>query len=354
MSGILARYVGVHVVAGIALVIAIVLGLDVFIAILSELEDALGAYTKAEAVLHVLLTIPRRLNDYLPYCVMVGALFGLGNLANSSELTVMRAAGVSVARIIWAALKPVLVIILLGLVLAEYVAPFAERVAESRKGVLRFGLKAVGPGSGVWSRDGDSYMHFAAVEPGGVLYGVTVYQFDRGNQLNSVLRSAKAIYQDDQQWQLEQITETVLTANSTELIHDDNRVWRSSITPDLLNVLVLKPARMSISNLWQYAKFTQVQGLANQRFLLSFWSKVLQPLTTLALVVVAMSFVFGPLREITMGFRLFCGVAVGLGFRMAQDILGPASLIFEFSPAFSVIVPSVACFVFAWYMLRKV
>lgn len=354
MRGLLGRYVGSHVISGIMLIAAIVVGLDVFIAILSELDDAQGAYTQLEATLHVLLTVPRRLNDYLPYCIMIGALFGLGSLANSSELTVIRAAGVSVLQIIVAALKPVFVFILMGLVLVEYVAPFSEQLAESRKGVLRYGQNIVTPGGGVWSRDGQHYMHFSAVEPGGVLYGVSVYEFDAEQQLNSIVRADRAIYQDNQIWQMEQVQETIWGAETTDIVRENTRIWQTSITPDLLNVLVLKPKRMSISNLWEYARFTEVQGLANQRFLLSFWSKVLQPLTTLALVIVAMSFVFGPLREITMGFRLFCGVAVGLGFRMVQNILGPASLIFEFSPAFSVIIPSVACVLFAWYMLRKV
>ena len=354
MSGLLSRYVGSHVIGGILLIVAIVVGLDVFIGILSELEDASGAYTQLEAALHIVLTTPRRLNDYLPYCIMIGALFGLGSLANTSELTVIRAAGVSVLQIMLAALKPVLVFILLGLVLAEYVAPFSERLAESRKGVLLHGQKIHIPGGGVWSRDGQNYMHFSAVEPGGVLYGVTVYAFNDKRELMNIVRADKAIYQDNQIWQMEQVQETLWHAQTTEVVYENTRIWQTSINPDLLNVLVLRPERMSISNLWEYAEFTQVQGLANQRFLLSFWSKALQPLTTFALVIVGMSFVFGPLREITMGFRLFCGIGVGMGFRMLQNILGPASLIFEFSPILSVILPSAVCFLFAWYMLRRV
>ncbi len=354
MPSLISHYVGRHVSLGILVVASIVIGLDVFIAILGELDNASGDYTQFEAALHILLTVPRRINDYLPYSIMIGSLFGMSSLAGSSELTVIRAAGLSVFRIILMVLRPVLFFVMLGMVLAEYVAPVSEQLAASRKDVLRYGDNVYDRGGGVWSREGNQYMHFSAVEPGGVLYGVSVYDFEESLRLKSITRADKAIYQESQLWQMEGVEQHVLHAYDTDVNRFISQPWATEINPDLLNVIVLKPKRLSVTNLWQYAQFRAAQGLENGRFLLSFWQKALQPLATLALVVVAMSFVFGPMRQVTMGFRLFCGIAAGLAFKMLQNILGPASLIYGFSPAISVIVPAVLCFVFAWYMLRKV
>lgn len=353
MPSLLSRYVSGHVTNGVLGAIAIVVGLDVFIAILSELEKVKGDYTQLEAALHILLQVPRRVNDYLPYCIMIGSLFGLSSLASSSELTVMRAAGLSVWRIMGIALKPVIVFVLLGLVLAEYIAPVTEQFATSRKDVLRYGDAVRSRGEGVWSREGEQFIHFSAIEPGGILYGVDIYAFDEAQTLTEVRRADKAIFRESGHWTLEDVEQSHWQQFHTKAASQLSQDWKTQITPDLLNVIMLKPKRLSLSNLWLYAQFREQQGLDNGRFVLSFWNKALQPLATVALVIVAMTFVFGPMRQTTMGFRLFLGIAAGMAFRMVQNILGPASLIYGFSPALSVLVPSVACFVFAFWMLRR-
>lgn len=353
MTSIIARYVSQRVSAGILLVIMIILGLDVFLAILAELDKVINNYDKFDAILYIASTVPRRINDYLPYSVMIGCLFGLGGMAQSSELTVIRAAGVSVLRIILMALRPVMIFVLLGVVLSEYLAPLSEHVGESRRNVLRYGSHTIEYGGGVWLREGSQYMRFSAVESGGVLHGINIYGFDQ-DRLIEVTSADKAIYQENKQWQLETVSHLQLDTTETRLKQRATEVWQTQINPSLLNVIALKPKRQSLTTLYRYASFTGDQGLDNGRFVLSFWQKLLQPVAMLALVIASMSFIFGPMRQTTMGFRLFCGVATGVAFRMLQNIFGPASLIYGFSPAIGVIAPIVLCLIFAWYMLRRV
>jgi len=126
-----------------------------------------------------------------------------------------------------------------------------------------------------------------------------------------------------------------------------------SLSPQLLSTLVLPPDSLSITGLWSYAHYLAEQGLNNGRYWLAFWTKVLQPLVTVALVLMAISFIFGPLRSVTLGQRVFTGVLVGFTFRIAQDLLGPSSLVFGFSPLFAVLVPSGICAVAGIWLLRR-
>jgi lipopolysaccharide export system permease protein len=110
-----------------------------------------------------------------------------------------------------------------------------------------------------------------------------------------------------------------------------------------------------MSGLWDYSKYLTTQGINSDEYRLAFWNKVLQPFSILALVVVAISFVFGPLRSVTMGQRLFTGIMVGVIFRTMQDMLGPASLVFNFPPVLAALVPISLCLMLGfWLLWRKV
>ena len=106
---------------------------------------------------------------------------------------------------------------------------------------------------------------------------------------------------------------------------------------------IVEPQDLSLRGLQSYADYLRQQGLDAGDYELAFWNKALQPLTVAGLVLVAISFVFGPLRDSTMGFKIFTGVVVGISFRTAQDLLGPASLVYGFSPLHATIVPIMAC-----------
>lgn len=129
--GKLDRYIGQSVLLAILAVLGIILGLASLFAFIDEMSDLSDTYTVMEAGNFVMLTAPRRLYDMLPMAALIGCLIGLGSLASSSELTIMRAAGVSIGRIVWAVMKPMLVLMLVGLLIGEYVAPVTENKAQA-------------------------------------------------------------------------------------------------------------------------------------------------------------------------------------------------------------------------------
>jgi lipopolysaccharide export system permease protein len=132
-----------------------------------------------------------------------------------------------------------------------------------------------------------------------------------------------------------------------------NERWDVELNPQLLGTVVLEPDALSVTGLWRYIHYLAEQGLNNGQYWLAFWSKVLQPVVTAALVLMAISFVFGPLRSVTLGQRVFTGVVVGFVFRIAQDLLGPSSLVFGFSPLFAVLIPAAFCALAGVLLLRR-
>ena len=346
------RYIGASVFFAILAVLGIIVGLSLLFAFIDELGDLSDTYGTLDVLLYVLLTLPRRTYEMLPMAALIGCLIGLGSLASNSELTIMRAAGVSVGRIVWAVMKPMLVLMLVGVLIGEYLAPWSENQAQAQRSLAQGGGEAQSSKHGLWHRQGQEYVHINAVQPGGKLIGVTRYQFDDQRKLLSSSFARRAQFQGDY-WQLEDVKTTLFHERNTELKTLASERWDVELNPQLLGTVVLEPEALSVSGLWRYIHYLGEQGLNNGTYWLAFWTKVLQPLVTAALVLMAISFIFGPLRSVTLGQRVFTGVLVGFVFRIAQDLLGPSSLVFGFSPLLAVAVPATICALAGVLLIRR-
>ena len=346
------RYIGSSVFMAILAVLGIILGLATLFAFIDEMSEVSDTYTLVDVASYVLLTAPRRLYDMLPMAALIGCLIGLGSLASNSELTIMRAAGVSIGRIVWAVMKPMLILMVVGVLIGEYVAPATEVTAQANRSLAQGGGDAQSAKHGLWHRQGDEFIHVNSVQPNGLLYGVTRYRFDNERHMLSSSFAKRAQFDQDH-WQLSDVTTTLFHEKSTEVVSAPVERWDVALSPQLLSTVVMSPDTLSISGLWGYIHYLADQGLSNGRYWLAFWVKVLQPLVTAALVLMAISFIFGPLRSVTLGQRVFTGVLVGFTFRIAQDLLGPSSLVFGFSPLFAVLVPAGICALAGLWLLRR-
>lgn len=345
-------YIGKTVLLNILVVALIILGLDLVFAFIGELEDVEGNYGAGNALTYTLLTGPRRLYDMLPMAALVGCLIGLGTLASNSELTVMRAAGVSVTRIVGAVLKPLLVLMLGGVLLGEYAAPYSENLAENRRAIVQ-GSDGAFQSRGLWHREGNDFLHINAVQPDGELVGVTRYRFAAERRLLESSFARRATVQSDH-WLVQDVEATRFLENgNSEVVVNAEERWDVLLSAELLRVVMLEPDVLSLSAIWQYQGYLADQGLNNSQYWLAFWKKLLQPLATLALVFVAISFVFGPLRSVTLGQRIFTGVLVGFSFRILQDLLGPSSLVFGFSPLIAVLLPITILLLMGTYLMKR-
>ena len=351
---LLDRYIGSAVLMTVSMVLFVLIGLDAAFAFLAELDDLKAGYQAPQAFKFIALTLPRRIYDFLPVATVIGCLIGLGGLAGTSELTVVRAAGVTIARIVYSASRPVIMLVVLGLCLGQYVVPQTEQYAQSERARHLYLGDNIGPREGYWYREQGQYIHIQVVQPNGVMYGISRFFFDDNNRLVKSDFSERAIYQGDH-WVLEKVKQTEITETHTISNVQSTLKWEgTNISPEVMSVVVLKPDYLSITGLYQYASYLKTQDLESNSYFYSFWKKVLQPLTTLVMVFIAISFVFGPLRSVSMGQRIMAGVIVGLLFHYAQQFLGHVTIIFNIMPFLAAAVPVTLCFFIAVYLLRRV
>jgi lipopolysaccharide export system permease protein len=346
------RYISRTVYASILMVLVVLLGFDTIAGIIDESADLGGNYDFLAALRFVLMSIPGNVFELLPFATLVGCLAGLGSLAANSELVVIRSAGVSTGRVVWMVMRPALMIMLIGMAISEYIAPATESIAQSERAKALSKTEIVVGKHGLWHREGNQFMHFNVVQPNGVLYGVTIYRFDPQRRLLSSLTAERAIYQADH-WLLEGGSESLMLADRVQQQRFSSRRWETKLSPQLLSILVLDPMDLSIEGLWQYSDYLQGQGLNSGPYRLAFWKKILQPLSSVTLVLIAISFIFGPLREVTMGFRIFVGVLIGIIFRTAQDMLAPASLVYGFQPIYASLAPILFCLLLGGWFLHR-
>jgi lipopolysaccharide export system permease protein len=350
----LSSYVSRSVGSAMLAVLLLLFGLDLVFAYIGELEGIKGNYTAFQALVYILFTGPGRAYELLPTATLVGGIVGLGMLANHSELTVMRAAGVSIGRIVWWVLRPALVLVLAGLLLGQYVVPASERMAETHRALALGQDYLAGWLKSYWHRDGDDLLRIGSVEPDGPLHDLVFFHFDADGRLLSSTTAATARHEDGG-WRLYDLRRTeLLPDGSARVTTLPQERWASRLTPGFLRMVTLDPEYLSLTNLRVYARYMQQQGLDSAAYYLEFWKKTLAPLATLSMVLIACSFIFGPLRSVGMGQRILAGVLAGLLFRYAQDFLGYASLVYGFSPLLAAAIPISACVVLGGAAIARV
>ncbi len=172
------RYIGVSLVWCFFASLVIIVGLDVVAALVDEMGNIRGGYTITEVFFYVSTTLPGRIYEFVPFAALIGSLISLGQFSSSSELVVMRAAGLTKGQLVWISLKPIIFIALLSMILGESLAPISDLRAENRRNTM---LNKAGDGFGrfgVWKKEGNTFIHFNTVSNSGQATGVTLFKFD--------------------------------------------------------------------------------------------------------------------------------------------------------------------------------
>ena len=350
----LSRYIFYTVFTSIFMVLCVILGLDTAAAIIDETGAIQRNYYFSDVLIFVITKLPSAIYEYIPFSTLIGCLYGLGLLAGTSELTVMRVSGVSLLRIVYFVMKPVIFFVIFAVVIGEYFAPYLDQRADGTREYLRKGSSSQDSATGLWIKEDREFMHFNAVFPGGVLYGVTRYQFNEDQELGEASFSTRATYNSvEGSWMEENVSITRFSDSNISTEKKLTRQWNSELSPQILTVNVLPADSLPISTLISHIRFLEQQSMDSAVYRLAFWEKMLQPLVIVSLVLVAISFVFGPLRESTMGFRIFIGVVIGISFKMVQDLLGPFSIVFGFPVLYAVIIPIFLCIVLGVFLLKR-
>jgi len=311
-----------------------------------------GDYDLSHAALYVLYAVPRDIEVFFPMSALIGGLIGIGMLASNSELVVMQAAGLSRFDIIKSVMKTAILLIFVSMAVGEWLAPDGEATAREIRAQAISGGRLISAKNGVWAKDGDYFVNIGEVLEQGQLKKVQIYRFNDKLKLDSWLSAESAIYQD-KVWLLSGVVNTQL--NEKEIITNkvDFQVWESSLTPKKLGVVTVTPESLSVRGLLDYLDYLEANAQDPSRYQLAFWRKLVQPVTVAVMLLVALSFIFGPLRSVSMGARIMMGVITGILFFVSNEVLGSLSLVYQFPPIIGAISPSVLFISVAWYFMSK-
>jgi lipopolysaccharide export system permease protein len=347
-------YIGKAVIGGAFLVMCVLLALFVFIEFISELDHiGRGDYTAWDAIRYVLFSVPRLTYELTPMAALLGSLIGLGALAGNNELVIMRAAGISIARVSWAALKAGLLLVLFAVWMGEWVVADAEQHATDIRSSALAGKDSLRTVDGFWMRDATDFINVRTVLPGGRLVGVYVYEFDSAHELRRISSARSATY-DRGQWQLKQVRRSVIGRDGVTTEQMPEMTWRSQLSPDLLDIIAIKPASLSVSGLYKYIRYLRTNGLSSGRYEAEFWTKIALPFATCVMVFAALPFVFGPLRSVGVGQRMLIGALVGIGFYLLNQGVNYVGLVYEFNPLLGAVLPTGLLLAIAVYMMRRI
>lgn len=350
---LLDRYIAKTVLSSMALVTLMLAGLQIFILFIRELND-IGKmdYGIIQVIQFVLLQMPYQVYLFFPMASLLGCLSGLGVLANHHELVVMRAAGMSILQITMAVLKAALIVIIIVTVVGETVIPKLVRISNDHK------IQALSDGqtlrtiNGVWLRYHNNFIAIESILSNHSMKKVQQFRFDKQYRMRLV-RKIDSIDFVNGVWQAHGIDETLLLGDKTQARHIDHMVWDVDLQPRSLGGNRGGPDEFSLWELKQYLHHQKMNQQVVRNFQLAYLQRIVQPLSTIVMMVLAIPFIFGPLRSSTMGSKFLVGATLGFGFSIVNRFFGPISQLFQWPPEVAAFAPTCVFALFGLYLIRR-
>ena len=376
-----------EVLASIALVAMGFLALFFFFDLVDELQylgknnglpTASDIYQIRHALLYVGLLVPNHLYELLPISVLIGTIFVMARLAQSSEYTILRTSGLDP----WRALKLLLSLgaffVVFSFVIGDYLAPLSERTAQLLKARYQ-GTITVGQ-TGAWLKEKQAYNTYVAnvktLSPNNEMRGIQIFEFDNKGLVVSSMQAVMASFGEDDSWILKKVTRAEFsvpstmaaaspderglirqTAGVTRSVIDSFR-WPTEITQEMVSVALLKPERMGTLDLFNYIRHLDANGQTAQRYEIEFWKKVFYPLSCLVMVILALPFAYLHFRSGGIAAYVFSGVMIGISFFLLNNVFGYVGNLQNWQPWLAAAAPGllymgISLGAFGWLVLRR-
>lgn len=352
---ILDRYIGKAVSQSCVLVMSILLSAFTLLAFVEDLGDVgRGRYHLVDACVYMVLTLPRRMVELAPTAALLGSLIGLGRLASGNEILTMQAGGVSPFRIAGSVLKTGVLLILTVLMVEEFIAPPAEQSGLIQRNQAIANTGALQSERGFWSRDQLHVVNVRRVLHGKIPADIDIYELDEHGLLRTFTQAARANTEDPRGWLLDGVQQKIIGPADVEERELPALVWKSFLTLDQVGLLVFPAETLSISDLYHYVDYLQSTGHHAALYELSLWQKISMPFSTGAMILVAISFVFGPLRAATTGKRILAGAMTAMAFYIVTKMIGHLAIVYDLSPVLTTMGPVAVFLALAAWLLRRI
>lgn len=336
-------------------------------------------YTLPLALLYVTLLVPAHMYELLPIAVLIGTIYVMARLAESSEFTILRTSGLGPSRALGTLLTLGLGFVALTFICGDYLAPEANRAGQILKG--RFSGELTVGQTGAWLKDRQderSYsVNVGALSPTGNMSNVRIFEFDAQGRLISTTKAAQARIGSDDSWTLQDVqrrdfelaTQNASNAQSAASVNGDKRPqvgnsaspelrWPTSLSIDMVAAALLSPDRMQTVDLFQYIRHLDDNGQSAQRYEIQFWRKVFYPLSCLVMMVLALPFAYLHFRSGNITGYVFMGVLAGISFFLLNNVFGFIGNLRNWEPWLAAAAPGllyslISLGAFRWLVVRQ-
>ena len=351
---LLDRYIEVTVVRTLVLASAGLTSLFSLLELINQLHDVgKGQYRLIDAMTYVLLTAPATLLQLMPASMLLAALFALGGLASHNELTVMRAAGISPRRIVGSVFKVAGLVLVVLFLAAQFVIPSAEQRAQTQRvSRLSSASEPLRSDNSLWAEGEHRYLNVRRFAHGNNPEDIYIYEFAASGKLQRFIYAAGAEVRADGTWLLRGVLRKQFSDTGSETERLASLSWHSFLRPSQVSLLILPPESMQPVDLYQYVRDLERRHLPAARYVQELWAKIDIPLAMVAMIMIAVPFVLGPLRTHVAG-RIMIGAMIGIVFSLVQQITRYLGSLLDLSPALTATFPSLMLVAVAFYLLRR-
>jgi lipopolysaccharide export system permease protein len=371
------RYFAKQIYASFGFILFALVALFLFFDVLSELGSVNAKYTLSLALLHVLLKVPSRMVEIIPIAGLIGSIYVFAMMASQSEFTIFRVAGLDIKRSLFTLGKVSLPIVVFTLLISEVLGPYAESLSE------RIRMQALGSTfssqfrSGVWVKDqlrdsdgsgpirpGVRYVNVGTIDQNDQIRQIRMYEFDPNYRLLSIRSAASGRFDNRGIWELNDVSETRFTERRSNdpldaVYSAQTKVipklsLESQVTPQILNVLLISPEKMSIVSLGRFILHLQDNKQDMQRHAIAFWKKVIYPFIIFVMLALALPFAFMKVRAGSVGIKVFGGIMLGMSFQLFNTLFSSIGLLGALPAFFTAIFPPLVYLVLAFLSLKWV
>ncbi|MFA1284547.1 LPS export ABC transporter permease LptG [Citrobacter telavivensis] len=331
------RYLIRNLFLGFAAAAGLLLPLFTTFNLINELDDVNpGGYRWTQAVMVVLMTLPRTFIDLGPFIALIGGIVGLGQLSKSGELTAIRTTGYSIFRIAMVTLCAGLMLTVALGVIDEWVAsPMQQRALQIKTHFTRHDMA----GNILWARRGNEFVTVKSLNEQRQPVGIELFYYRADHSLQRYIYAKTATILDNGTWQLEDVNQKEW-ANGKETTETKESVaWPSLFAGMSLQELTLPSSSFSVKQLGHYISYLKSTGQPSLEFTLALWQKVGHPLLILAMILLAIPFTFSAPRAPGLGSRLAVGVVVGLLTYVCDQIIVNLGLLYSLNVQMTTLAP---------------
>ena len=337
---ILDRYIRNAVITTTFLVCLVITAIQLFLSLVQEFQHiGQGHYTLWKALMFVAMQLPSEVYQLFPMGAFLGAMIGLARLSSSSQLMVMRASGVSITRITWSVLKAAVLMITVMTLLGEYAGPQWQLQSEKNRQEALYSSPTSATLQSIWLHDQNNFTHIKQLKNNQEMIRVVHFKFGANKQLDSATHAAFAQLINNR-WELFNLKTTVFHSQHTQVKLKKTAHLSIPFQPKLEIEMRVVSGEQMLTALYHTIQYRRAMGLSVNQFIFSFYQRLLQPITSLILIGLAVPFVFGSFRSTSIAMRIMLGIVLGFLFYILNQVFGPISLVFQLPPLLAAIMPS--------------